>query len=155
MILCNQSNGKGVVAVNKHLQHLLLFETCKLQTKLPKKTVLKRVESFLDPQYTDYYGNVWEDGFYAVEKNRKTYESGQSMNSFAPVATAKVTEENGMTTVSMTIRINLLVMLLLIPLYLIALISIIGIPVILLILHFTFVKPLERMKNAISQLLME
>ena len=141
--------------MNKHLQHLLLFETCKLQTKLSKKSVLKRVESFLDPHYTDYYGNVWEDGFYAAEKNRKTYESGQSMNSFAPVATAKVTEENGMTTVSVTIRMNPLVMLLFIPLYLIALISIIGIPVILLTLHFTFVKPLERMKNAIGQLLME
>ena len=141
--------------MNKHLQHLLLFETCRFQTKLPGREIVKRIESFLDPFHTNYYGSTWEDGFYIAEKNRQTSMGVRTQNSFAPVVTGKITEQDGITTVSMVFRMNILAMILFIPFYVASLITVIMFPLMLLLLYFAFVKPVERLKDTISSLLVE
>ena len=61
--------------MNKIVQHLFLFEKFEIQTKLSKKEILKKINSFADPEYTDYYGSVSENEFFIAEKNRKLKHS--------------------------------------------------------------------------------
>lgn len=139
--------------MNKILQSLLLFEKCEIKTKLPKKEILKKIDSFADPGHTDYYGSVSEDGFLITEKNMKHFPGGHSQNSFAPVAKVKIAESDGMTTVSMVIRMNLLVCILFYPIYIIFLLTVVLFPFIFILLYFAFVKPAKRLKEAIENLL--
>ena len=62
--------------MNKHIQHLLLFEKIEIQTKLSKKKILEKIESFADPDYTDYYGSVADDGFFIAEKTERLLREG-------------------------------------------------------------------------------
>ncbi len=140
--------------MNKFLQRLFLFEKCEIKTKLSKKEILKKIDSFADPEYTYYYGSISEDGFFIAEKNIKHFTGGHSQNSFAPVAKAKITESDGMTTVSMVIRMNLLVLILFAPIYFISLLTVFFFPFMLILLYFAFVKPAKRLKEAIENLLM-
>ncbi len=140
--------------MNKFLQRLLLFEKCEIKTKLSKNEILKKIDSFADPEYTDYYGSISEDGFFIAEKNRKYFTGGHSQNSFAPVAKAKITESDGMTTVSMVIRMNLLVLILFAPIYFVSLLTGVLFPFMLILLHFVFVKPTKRLKEKIDDILM-
>ena len=140
--------------MNKFFQRLFLFERCEFKTRLSKKEVLKKIASFADPEYTDYYGNVWDDGFFIAEKNRKTFVFGHSQNSFAPVAKAKITENGGVTTVSMVLRMNLLVLILFVPLYVISFLTVVLFPLLLILLRFAFIKPANRLKEAVEELLM-
>ncbi len=140
--------------MNKFLQRLFLFEKCEIQTKLSKQQILNKIKSFAVPKYTDYYGSISESGFFIGEKNRKHFSGGHSQNSFAPVAKAKIVEKDGITTVSMIMRMNLLVMILFAPIYVMSLLTIVLFPFVLLFLHFTFVKPAKRLKQEIETLLM-
>lgn len=139
--------------MNKFLQRLFLFEKCEMKTKRSKKEILKKMDSFTDPAYTDYYGNISEDGFFVAEKSRKHFTGGHSHNSFAPVAKAKITESDGMTTVSMVIRMKLLVLILFAPIYIISLFTVVLFPFMLILLHFAFVKPAKRLKEKIKDIL--
>ena len=139
--------------MNKFLQRLFLFEKCEIKTKRSKKEILKKMDSFTDPEYTDYYGNISEDGFFVAEKSRKHFTGGHSHNSFAPVAKAKITESDGMTTVSMVIRMNLLVLILFAPIYIIFLLTVVLYPFVFILLHFAFFKPAKRLKEKIEDIL--
>lgn len=141
--------------MKKLLQKLLLFEKCEIQSKLSKRQILNRIKSFADTEYSDYYGGISECGFFIGEKNVKHFAGGYSKNSFAPVAKAKIDEEDGITTVSMVIRMNLFVLILFAPIYFASLITVILYPFVLILLRFTFVKPAERLKQAIEDLLIE
>ena len=138
--------------MNKILQRLFLFEKFEIKTSLSKDKILEKAASLADPEYTDYYGGVSEDGFFIAKKNRRHYTGGHSQNSFAPVARAKVTESDGMTTVSTVIRMNLLVLILFAPIYIISLLTIVLYPFMLILLHFTFIKPAQRLKETIENL---
>lgn len=139
--------------MKKIFQMLFLFEKCEIKTKLSKKEILKKIDSFADPEYTDYYGSTSENGFFIAEKNIKHHPGGNSRNSFAPVAKARITERDGMTTISMVIRMNLFVSIFFVPIYLASLLSIILFPLALAFLHFVFLKPAKRLKEAIENLL--
>lgn len=139
--------------MNKILQRLFLFERCEIKTRLSKKEILKKVDYFADPEYTDYYGSISEDGFVIAEKSRKHLTVGYSQNSFAPVAKAKITESDGMTTVSMVIRMNLLVLILFAPIYIIFLLTVVLCPFVFILLHFAFFKPAKRLKEKIEDIL--
>lgn len=139
--------------MNKTLQRLFLFEKCEIKTGLSKKEILKKIGSFADPEYTDYYGNISEDGFFVTGKNGKYFTGGHSHNSFAPVAKAKITENDGMTTVSMVIRMKLLVLILFAPIYIISLLTVVLFPFMLVLLHFAFVRPAKRLKEKIEDIL--
>ena len=139
--------------MNKFLQRLFLVEKYEIQTKLSKQQILNNIKSFADPEYTDYYGSISECGFFIGEKNRKHFLVGHSQNSFAPVAKAKTVEKDGITTVSMIIRMNLLVMIFFAPIYVMSLLTIVLFPFMLLFLHFTFAKPAKRLKQEIEALL--
>lgn len=143
--------------MHKLLQHLLLFEKFEIQTKLPKREILRRMESLMDPDYSDYGGSVSEGGFWIYEKNQKTYAGGRSHNSFAPVATAAITEggEGGLTVISGVLRMNLLVQIVFVPIYLISLLFIFPFLIELLILHFAFWKPAKGLKEHLEYVLQE
>ena len=141
--------------MNGFLQKLLLFEEFEFQTKLPKKIILKKIASFADPRYTDYFGKVSDDGFFIVQKNLKSSTGGHIDNSFAPVAKAKITENDGVSTVSMVIRMNTIVSILFAPFYLAAMLSVVLFPFVLILLYFAFMKPAKELKEAIVSLLIE
>ena len=141
--------------MNKFFQRLFLFEKCEIQTKFSKQQVLNRVTSFINYEHMDYYGSVWEDGFFIGEKNRKHITGGHTQNSFAPVAKAKIIEENGVTTVSMVLRMHLLVLILFIPIYIALLLTIVLSPFVWILLYFAFVKPAKKLKLSIENLLVE
>ena len=144
-----------VVHMNKFFQRLFLFEKCGIKTKLSKQQILTRVTSFLDYEHTDYYGSVSECGFFIGEKNRKYFIGGHSQNSFAPIAKAKIIEENGITSVSMVLRMHILVMILFAPIYVVSLLTIVMFPLVWVLLHFAFVKPTKKLKQQIENLLVE
>lgn len=141
--------------MNKFLQRLFLFEKYNIQTKLSKQQILNRVKSFKDSQYTDYYGSISESGFFIGEKVMKHSAFVRTRNSFAPVAKAKIVEKDDISTVSIVVRMHLLVLILFVPLYVMSLLTIVMFPLVLLFLHFTFVKPAKRLKQEIENLLME
>ena len=144
-----------VVHMNKFFQRLFLFEKCGIKTKLSKQQILTRVTSFLDYEHTDYYGSVSEYGFFIGEKNRKHFIGVQTQNSFAPIAKAKIIEENGITSVSMVLRMHILVMILFAPIYVVSLLTIVMFPFVWVLLHFAFVKPTKKLKQQIENLLVE
>ena len=141
--------------MNKIIQHLLLFEKVEIQTKMSKKEILKKINSFADPQYTDYYGSVSENGFFIAEKNRKHFIVGHTQNSFAPVAKASIEEKDGFSSVSVVLRMNILVLILFAPIYFISLLLIVPFPIILVVLHFAFFKPSKRLREALEDILLE
>ena len=144
-----------VVRMNKFFQRLFLFEKCEIKTKLSKQEILNRVTSFVDYEHTDYYGSVSECGFFIGEKYRKHFTGGHTQNSFAPVAKAKITEENGITSVSIVLRMHLMVMILFIPFYVVSLLTIVMFPLVWILLYFAFIKPTKKLKEQIENLLLE
>ena len=144
-----------VVHMNKFFQRLFLLEKCEIKTKLSKQQILTRVTSFLDYEHTDYYGSVSEYGFFIGEKSRKHFIGGHTQNSFAPIAKAKIIEENGITSVSMVLRMHILVMILFAPIYVVSLLTIVMFPFVWVLLHFAFVKPTKKLKQQIENLLVE
>lgn len=106
-----------MVLLLKRFMKLLLFERFKIQTTASTNDLLKSIESLIEAESDDYYGHISEDRFFIGEKNRKYHFGGQSRNSLAPIATGKIqTAETG-TTVSVTVRMNLLSCIVLIPIY--------------------------------------
>ena len=138
--------------MHKILQKLFLFEKFEIQTKLSKQEILKRIDSISDPEYGDYYAGVLENGFIIAEQNIKYFGGGRSQNSFAPVAKATMIEKDGMTVISVTLRMNLLVHALFLPIYILLLLAIFTIPIIYIIMHFAFFKPAKRLKTAMENL---
>ena len=134
---------------------MFLFEKFEIQTKLSNSEILKKVNSFLDFDYTDYYGSVSENGFLIVEKYMKQIPGGHSHNSLAPIAKAKIIEKDGLSTVSVVLKPNIIVLILFASLNLISLLSIVLFPLMLLFVHFAFVKPAKRLRGFIEDLLTE
>ena len=141
--------------MNKFFQRLFLFEKCEIKTKLSKQQILSRVTSFVDCEHTDYYGSISEYGFFIGEKNIKHFTGGSTQNSFAPVAKAKIIEENGVTSVSMVLRMHLIVMILFIPFYVLSLLTVVMFPFVWILLHFALAKPSIKLKQQIEDLLIE
>lgn len=141
--------------MNKIIQHLLLFEKFEIQTKLSKKEILKKINSFAQLEYTDYYGSVSENGFFLAEKNIKHFAGGHTKNSFAPIAKASIEEKDGCSTISGVLRMNILVLILFVPIYLVSLLFIVPFPIMLIILRVAFFRPVKRLKEELENLLLE
>ena len=92
--------------MHKYLQRLLFFEKFEFQTKLSKQDVLRRIEPFTRRQYDGYSGRIKEDRFIIARDSLNYSGMIRTRNSFAPVAEATVTEENGITTISGILRLN-------------------------------------------------
>lgn len=131
-------------------QHLLLFEKFEIRSRQPKREILKRLRDLADPEYTDYYGSVDEDDFYIAEKNRKHFFGGHSQNSFAPVATGTVTEQDGEVVVKGTVRLHMLVIILFVPIYFLCMLTIVLFPIVYLFMYFAFVKPAKRLIESLE-----
>ena len=141
--------------MKKIVQHLCLFEKFEIQTKLSKKEILKKIDSFADPEYTDYYGSVSENGFFIAEKNIKAFAIGHTQNSFAPIAKATIEENEDISTISGVLRMNILVLIMFVPIYLISLLLIVPFPVMLILLRVAFFKPAKRLRETLEDLLLE
>ena len=141
--------------MKKIVQHLCLFEKFEIQTKLSRKEILKKIDSFADPEYTDYYGSVSENGFFIAEKNRKHFAFARTQNSFAPIAKATIEEKEGYSTISGVLRMNALALILFAPIYLISLLLIVPFPIMLIILRVAFFKPAKRLREALEDLLLK
>lgn len=107
----------------------------------------------MDDKYTDYYGSISECGFFVGEKHIKYSAFMRTKNSFSPIAKGTIVENNGVTTVSIITRMHLLVLILFAPLYIISLLTVVLFPFMLLLLHFTFVRPQKRLEQEIDTLL--
>ena len=141
--------------MHKLLRRLFLFDVFSLKTKLPAETVLSRIASLADPEYSDYHGHLTSFGFVLAENSLKHSEGVTVHNSFTPVAVGRVNEENGMTTVSGIIRMNLAALIPFAIIYVCSLFSLVFFPVMHILLHFAFYKPARRMKKALERLLTE
>ena len=139
--------------MKKFIQRLFLFHKYSIQTNLSKQQILDRVKSFTNDKYTDYYGSASECGFFIGEKNIKHSSFIHTRNSFAPVAKGTIVENGEVTTVSITTRMHILVLILFAPFYFISLLTVVLFPFMLLLLHFTFVRPQKRLEEEIENLL--
>ena len=95
--------------MHKYLQRALFFEKFEFQTKLSKDEVLEKIRPFTYGLYDDYTARFTDDGFVIAQKPYSHYHILRRHNSFAPVLKATVSEDNGITTVSGVLRMNLLV----------------------------------------------
>ncbi|MBQ9805285.1 MAG: hypothetical protein IJW49_02080 [Clostridia bacterium] len=156
--------------MNKILQKLLFIEKFEIKTKLSKERV-QRILEFETRQNYDYRAYFSKKGFCVAEKTRKHSGFVRTNNSFAPVATAKASEQDGMTVISVLIRMNFLICLIWYPLYLLSVLSLvaavvglivgdaelaIGIPVFLFCFglpFFAFRRPAKRLKAFLENLL--
>lgn len=136
--------------MHKFFQHLLLFEKFEIRSRQRKGEILKRLQDLTDPEYTDYYGSVDEDSFFIAEKNRKHFFGGYSQNPFAPVATGIVTEHDGEVVVRGTVRMNMLVIVLFVPIYFLCMLTIVLFPIAYLFMYLTFVKPAKRLIESLE-----
>lgn len=138
---------------NKFLRWLLLYEKFEIETKLSKEEIQKRIISFANSESTNYYGNISENGFFIAEKCNKHFVVVHYRNSFAPVAKAKITEKDGISTISVVIRMNILVLLLFAPIYFASLLTVVLFLFMRVFLYFTFLKPSKRLKKSINETL--
>ena len=141
------------------LETLFFFHKFQLQTNLTKNEIFKRVEHFVDENDSKYVGYVEENGFRIVEKCFKSFMFfGHIKNSFAPIAVAKIVEEEGTTTVFCLLRTHMVLQIIFIPIYLSMVLYVFVKPVFLVFLilsHFAFFHPAKRLKKALESLLTE
>ena len=140
--------------MNKILGKLLLFEKHTFSTKLTKQQIQRRVEEFTDFEHKRYYGRVSKRGFFIGERFVRYSDFVRIRNSFAPVATARISENDDVTTVSLIIRMHLLVLILFTPIYVTSLLTIVLFPPVFLLLHIAFFKPAMRLNQEIENLLL-
>lgn len=140
------------------LEILFLFHRFRLQTKLTREEILKRAERFVIENEEDYKGHNKKDGFTIVKRYYKSFIFGYCRNSFAPVAVAKIVEANGVTTVSCLLRMNIIIQILMVPIYLSMFFYVFMAPVsliFLVLLHCAFFHPAKRLKKALITILTE
>ena len=131
----------------------MLFKKCEIKTKLSKQQISDKIKDFADAECKDYYASASDNGFFIGEKPIKHSAFVHTRNSFAPVAKAKMIEENGITTVSLTTRMHLLALILFYPIYFASLITVVFYPLVLLLLRFAFFKPMAKLEEALKNLL--
>ena len=125
----------------KLIEMIFLFHKFSFQTKLSKEEISKRVGLFISGNSTDYYGWVKENGFYVAKRASKSLIILHIAMSFAPVASAKITIEEDITTVSVLLRMHIVVWIIVLLIFFVILISyIVWSPVFLLIIHKVYKK---------------
>ncbi|MBQ3490370.1 MAG: hypothetical protein IJA86_07255, partial [Clostridia bacterium] len=107
------------------------------------------------PLSENYYGHISAQRFLIAEKPNKNLNFGSSHNSFAPVLSAKITEKDGISIVTGILRMNMLVMFLFIPIYLLSILTIITFPFMYLLMYFAFIRPANRLKEHLILLIAE
>ena len=121
---------------------------------MPKREIQRRIRDFADSE-PDYTGSVSENGFFIAEHPIRSIPGGRIHNSFAPVAKATITETDGITTVSIVFRMNILVLILFAPFYAISLLTLVTFPFMMLLMYIAFIRPLKRMKEYLTNVLTE
>ncbi len=146
--------------MNWFLQRLFLFDKFEIKTSLSKEKINNKIETFLEIEDEDYYGKIEENGFCVAERNSKHFgKIGFSRNPYAPVAKAKIKETDNGSVISVTIRMNYIVLFVFVPLYVLSLCmiktNVIFFPVCLIMLHFGFFMPAKILKKYLVDMLAE
>ncbi|MBQ9084238.1 MAG: hypothetical protein IJY24_01140 [Clostridia bacterium] len=134
------------------LKHLLLYEKFELETDLTEEQIRRNLKFFLIDEDENYYGEYTEEGFFLAERARKSFIVGHSHNSFVPIGRAKIKEIDGHNRVSVTIRMNLIVHIMVLPFYWACLLSIFGIPFAWLLFYFGYFRNAKRLKEHIRNI---
>lgn len=109
--------------MKKLLWWLLPFEKYKIRTKSAKEAVLHQAVCVGDFGCGSYYSHALKNGFVIAEKTVKGFLIGRAQNSFAPVAHVKMREEDGVTVLSVLVRMRVFVCAIFLPLYLLFLMT--------------------------------
>ncbi|MBQ9802659.1 MAG: hypothetical protein IJW51_06290 [Clostridia bacterium] len=109
--------------MKKLLGWLLPFEKYTIRTKSAKEAVLQQAISVGAFECESYYSRALKNGFVIAEKTVKAFLVGRTQNSFAPVAHVKMREEDGLTVLSVLVRMRVFVCAIFLPLYLLFLLT--------------------------------
>lgn len=144
--------------MHEFFQLLFLFRKFEIKAKLSEKEIHKKVNVFLSKEHAVYNGRIYEGGFTVEDRPHKSLPGGHSRNSLAPVAKAKIFDADGISTVSVVIRPNLVVYICWLILYLLSIIVIFHVPALpflLLISYFAFIRPSKKLKESLMDLIIE
>ncbi len=141
--------------MNKIIQRVFLFERFEFKTKLSKKQIQKRVEDLTNGTYSDRCGTVNGDKFTVVKKSANYFAGGHTRNSFAPVAKCTIIEDEDITTVNGILRMKLPVLMLFAPIYFLSMLTVILFPLTYLVVHLAFVKPADKLREELENMLTE
>ena len=139
--------------MKKLLQFLFFFEKYEIKTTLSKMQILQNVVTYANPRHSDFVCGISTDKFMIVEKQ----ENPQRYTSFPCFLKAKMTESDGITSVSIVIKMPLFLQIVLsffVCLGIASLLFIFLIPLHFL-LHSSFKKATKKLKNITHNLLME
>ena len=146
--------------ISKILQKLFFFEKTEFKTKLSKHEINKRIGRFLQTEREDYNGFITDEGFFVAEKHIKHYAIGvlgtrKKQNSFAPRLKATITQDDKYTTVQFVLRMNILMYFLWMPIYLIFMFTVLMFPLVYLFMYFAFIRPANRLREQLEDLLIQ
>ena len=168
--------------MKKFIQGLLPFEIYTLKTRLTKSEIQNKISSRIGKDDYDYRSGITQEGFYVYERFIKSFGIGHVHNSFAPMATARIKEEDGYSTIRITVRmswISLILFLFMYTLFFIAGALAIPVAIVALIagaqeaayiastalallvpflfmyfmMHFFYKRPAKRLKELLEELL--
>ena len=139
--------------MHKVLQRLFLFEKFEMKTKLSKEEACQKLKNFIADNKGKYYGHISEKRFFISRKSITYHRFGRSQNPFAPVWKGTIIEQDGMTIFFGVMRMNIIMLILFVPLYLVCLLFIIPFPIIHLIIHFLCFKPAKQLKEELEFIL--
>lgn len=137
------------------LRRSFLFKRFKIKTRLTKQEVMKRIRDLSDIEYGIYYGRVTEHGFSVGERHTRSAAGIMTHNSFAPIARGTVVEDGDMTLISGIMRMHLLTIIFMAPIYLGFLSTVLLFPVLHIVMHFAFFKPAKRLQDTLEDALVE
>ena len=132
-----------------------MFEKFEVQTKLSKDEIQRRIRTFVEFGDDTHYGSLSEDGFVVAQKFYSNSGVVIARNSFAPVAQGRIVESNGITTVSVTLRMHLSVLALFMPLYLLCMLLVAPFPLMFALGYIGFLRPAKKLRAELEELMME
>ena len=135
--------------MNKFFQRLFLFEKYEMKTMLTKDQVKRYIDNNTSPspRESDYFSVIEWDDIFISEHPVKYYLGGSSKNSFVPIFKGTVQDAERGSVVSGVIRMNIIVHAIVLPIYLLSLLTIVTFPIMYLFLHFSYFKHVKRMKE--------
>ena len=125
----------------RNILHILVWQLkFENETRLLKSQVLNRVENFVRGNHncSGYFYRM-SGRFLVKEHYFRTFSFGGSRNSFAPVAAGKVLENKSGTTVTILLRPNRLVQVLIVPIFWMACLTVFFAPFAFLFQYIVFV----------------
>ncbi len=115
--------------LNRFIEFLLLRKRIKIKSKISRDGILAKVEQIAanTPEVMLY--RMTKNGFFISEKYTEAVPGGYSKNAFAPIIKARLSQQEGVTSINVAIRPSILIYLLYLPIHIISICLIITIPI--------------------------